>query len=108
MNRLVRWLAIIAIAVTALGAVAGGAPPSASAQAGWTAQVYNDRNLTTGPVWTGTTGAVNFTWGQGTPVINGVSTTSQTDNFSVRFTSTAFFSGSRRTMARGSILTGCC
>lgn len=92
MNRLVRWLAIIAIAVTALGAVAGGAPPSASAQAGWTAQVYNDRNLTTGPVWTGTTGAVNFTWGQGTPVINGVSTTSQTDNFSVRFTSTAFFS----------------
>ena len=54
-------------------------------------QVWNNRDFSGAPVWTGTTGAINFTWGSGPPVINGVTTTGLTDNFSVRFTTGAFF-----------------
>jgi len=92
MNRFVRWLTILAVTVAALGVVIADTPPSASAQGAWTAQVWNNRDFAGAPVWTGTTGAINFTWGQGPPVINGVTTTGLTDNFSVRFTTSAFFS----------------
>ena len=92
MNRFVRWLTILAVTVAALGVAVGGTPPSASAQGAWTAQVWNNRDFAGAAVWTGTTGAVNFTWGQGPPVINGVTTTGLTDNFSARFTTSAFFS----------------
>lgn len=92
MNRFVRWLTIMAVTVAALGVAVGGTPPSASAQGAWTAQVWNNRDFAGAAVWTGTTGAVNFTWGQGPPVINGVTTTGLTDNFSARFTTSAFFS----------------
>src|SRR5690606_40466709 len=52
--------------------------------------IYN-RDFSGSPVWTGTTGAINFTWGSGPPVLDGVTTTGLTDNFSVRFTTGAFF-----------------
>src|SRR5690606_21849022 len=91
MNRLVRWLTILTVTVAALGVAVVDTPPTASAQGIWTAQVWNNRDFSGAPVWTGTTGAINFTWGSGPPVINGVTTTGLTDNFSVRFTTGAFF-----------------
>lgn len=91
MNRLVRWLTILTVTVAALGVAVVDTPPTASAQGIWTVQVWNNRDFSGAPVWTGTTGAINFTWGSGPPVINGVTTTGLTDNFSVRFTTGAFF-----------------
>lgn len=55
----------------------------------WTAQYYNNIGLTGDPVVTQTgLPGVNFTWGSGSPA-NGVNS----DQFSVRFTSTQTFAG---------------
>lgn len=92
MNRFLRWLVIVAVGVTALGVAITGTPAPAAAQSTWNVQVFNNRDLAGVPAWTGTTAAVNFNWLQGPPVINGITTIPQTDNFSVRFVTTAFFS----------------
>ncbi|MBN2305715.1 MAG: SH3 domain-containing protein, partial [Anaerolineae bacterium] len=57
----------------------------------WTVQVFNNPDLAGGPVWTGVTPSVNYTWGAGAPVINGAVTGAPADNFSVRFDSSVFF-----------------
>lgn len=64
------------------------APPRGEARGGsWDVQVFNNGT----PIWTGISPNVNYTWGAGSPVINGIPTGAPADNFSVRFNTTAFF-----------------
>lgn len=68
------------------------APPVTEARgASWSVQVYNNKDLVGGPIWTGASPNVSYTWGAGAPIINGLPTGAPTDNFSVRFTTSAFF-----------------
>ncbi len=57
----------------------------------WTASVFSNPDLVGTPVWVGVSPNVAYTWGAGPPVINGMATGAPADNFSVRFTTTTFF-----------------
>ena len=60
----------------------------------WTVYVYGNQDLAGTPLYTGVSPAINYNWGQGAPVINGVDTSTfgvPPDRFSVRFTSSVFF-----------------
>ncbi|MBI5960032.1 MAG: SH3 domain-containing protein [Chloroflexi bacterium] len=59
--------------------------------AAWSVVVYNNKDLAGGPIWSGASPNVSYTWGAGAPVINGQVTGAPVDNFSVRFSASAFF-----------------
>ncbi len=62
--------------------------------ASWTAYVYGNQDLAGTPLFTGVSPAINYNWGLNAPVINGVDTSAYgvpPDRFSVRFTSSIFF-----------------
>jgi uncharacterized protein YraI len=88
-----RWLVAALLCIAIVGGLWIAAPPKSSqAQSTvWTASVFNTVDLTGAPVWTGSTTSINYTWGLGAPVINGTTTTSQVDGFSVRFVTSTFF-----------------
>lgn len=86
-----RLLLITVLCLSLIGGLWMAAPPSIEARgSSWTAQVFSDPNLTT-LIWSGLSPTVSYTWGSGPPVINGAATGAPADNFSVRFTTTAFF-----------------
>jgi uncharacterized protein YraI/uncharacterized protein YndB with AHSA1/START domain len=70
-------------------------PPRSEARGAiWTVYVYGNPNLVDPPLYTGVSSAINYNWGMGAPVINGVDTSAYgvpADRFSVRFTSSVFF-----------------
>jgi uncharacterized protein YraI len=83
-----RWGALACALIFALLAVT---PFAATAQlqfgTGWTAQYFNNTDLSGSPVFTTSApNGVNFNWGTGSP-----DATVQVDNFSARFTSIQFF-----------------
>lgn len=93
MKPFARWLMMAAVAISLVaGLFLSSTPSQTNAQAvTWTVTVFSDGNLTT-QVWTGTTGAINYMWGQGAPIISGGEpAAAPVDGFSVRFTTTAFF-----------------
>ncbi|NDJ79255.1 MAG: hypothetical protein GYB65_23640, partial [Chloroflexi bacterium] len=98
---LFRLLLITVLCAGFIGGLWITAPRYSEAQAGtWTAYVYNTRNLDAPigggpPIWTGISSTVNYTWGAGPPVINGLTTGAPADEFSVRFITTAFFTAGR-------------
>ena len=95
-NTLFRLGLILSLAALVFGGVWGLRPPETQARgAAWTASVFNNRDLVGSPVWTGVSSTVNYTWGAGPPVINGMATGAPADNFSVRFTTTAFFTAGK-------------
>ena len=60
----------------------------------WTVYVYGNQDLAGTPLYTGVSPAINYNWGLNAPVINGVDTSAYgvpPDRFSVRFTSSVFF-----------------
>lgn len=96
----VRWLAVITLVVVVVGSVGMGVPPATEARGGiWTVNVFNGQNPTGSPVWVGSTGQVNFNWGAGAPIINGVTTTSQVDNFSIAFQASIYFTAGTYTFS---------
>ncbi len=93
---MIKGLYRIAFIVALCGVLVGGLvldlPASEARGTTWTVMVYNNPNLAASPIWTGVSPSVNYVWGQGAPVINGVSVPgAPIDNFSVRFTGSAFF-----------------
>jgi uncharacterized protein YraI len=98
MKRFLRLTMIAVLCAVLLGGLWITTPDRTAAQGStWTVQVFNNQNLAGTPIWTGTTPNVNYTWGQGAPVINGVATGAPADNFSIRFeTTTLFTAGSYR------------
>ena len=93
MKTLVRWLVLLLIGAVMFGGLWPVAAPHSQAQGmTWTASVYNNPNLAGSPIWTGTSNSVNYTWGTGSPVINGTTVPgAPADNFSVRFIGATFF-----------------
>ncbi|MCB9452286.1 MAG: SH3 domain-containing protein [Anaerolineaceae bacterium] len=57
----------------------------------WSATFYTDPNLTGTPTSVTGINGINFNWGAGAPIVNGVTVLSQTDQFSARFTSVQTF-----------------
>ncbi len=70
-------------------------PPQTEARgASWTAYVYDNQDLAGTPRFTGPSPSINYNWGTGAPVINGVDTSPYgvpADRFSARFTGSVFF-----------------
>ncbi|MCD4685006.1 MAG: hypothetical protein K8S97_03605 [Anaerolineae bacterium] len=92
MKILFRSSLILILCVVFVGGVWFTAPPDTEARgASWSTTVYSNPDLIGTPVWQGVTPSVGFTWGAGQPVINGVVTTTAMDNFSIRFTTSSFF-----------------
>ncbi len=86
-----RLLVITVLCLSFIGGLWITAPPRTEARgSSWSVQVFSDPNLTT-LVWSGLSPTVSYTWGSGAPVINGAATGAPADNFSVRFTTSAFF-----------------
>lgn len=87
-----RRIIIAALCAALLGGLWAASPPLSEARgASWTVSVFNNPNLSGGPIWVGLSPSVNYTWGAGPPVIGGAATGAPADNFSVRFTSSVFF-----------------
>ncbi len=57
----------------------------------WSATFYNTPNLTGTPTSVSGINGLNFNWGAGQPIVNGVPVLALTDNFSARFTSVQTF-----------------
>lgn len=91
MKKSVRGLVVIALAVVVLGSVLIAAPTSSAQATSWSVVVFGNRDLAGAPVFTGVSPNVSYAWGAGPPVINGMATGAPTDNFSARFTTSAFF-----------------
>lgn len=92
MKILFRSSLIVILCAVFVGGVWFATPPDTEARgASWSATVYNNPDLVGAPIWQGVTPVVSFTWGAGQPVINGQITTTAVDNFSIRFTTSAFF-----------------
>ncbi len=87
-----RLFMIAALCAGLLGVLWAEMPSTSEARgASWTVTVFNNPDLAGGPIWTGLSPSINYTWGAGAPVINGAATGAPVDNFSVRFTTSAFF-----------------
>ncbi len=91
MKAFARWLMMVAVAVSLVAGLTS-TPSQTNAQAvTWNVQVFSDSNLAN-QIWSGTTSAINYMWGQGAPIISGGEPASAPiDGFSVRFSTTAFF-----------------
>lgn len=87
-----RLLILTVLCMSFVGGLWLTAPPSTEARgAAWNVQVFNNVNLSGSPIWVGISPTVSYTWGAGAPVINGAPTGAPADNFSIRFTTSAFF-----------------
>lgn len=90
-----RWLVVAVVCAGVIGGWWLAQPPTSQAQGGaaWTVSVFSNPDLAGSPLpFAAVTSSVNYSWGTGVPVINGVPVPgAPNDNFSVRFVSTAFF-----------------
>jgi uncharacterized protein YraI len=89
-----RWVLITALCAAFAGGLWMAAPPSQAQGIGWSVNVYGNQSLSGPVLYSGSVPTVSYTWGAGAPVINGVNTGSlgvPADGFSVRFSTTAFF-----------------
>jgi uncharacterized protein YraI len=94
MKTMLRLAIITLICVTFIGGLWIATPPTEARGGSWTVTVFSNPNLAGSPNYVGVAPSVNYTWGTGAPVINGVDTAPYgvpVDNFSVRFTTSAFF-----------------
>jgi len=90
-----RWLVVAVVCAGVIGGWWLAQPPTSQAQGGaaWTVSVFSNPDLAGSPLpFAAVTNSVNFSWGTGVPVINGVPVPgAPNDNFSVRFVTTTFF-----------------
>lgn len=83
-------IAIVCLAV--IGSALLSVPMHSEARgAVWSVSVYGNPDLAGSTIWVGVSPAINYAWGTGAPVINGANTGAPVDNFSIRFTSSVFF-----------------
>jgi uncharacterized protein YraI len=94
MKTMLRLAIITLICVTFIGGLWIAIPPTEARGGSWTVSVFSNPSLAGSPNYVGVAPSVSYTWGASAPVINGVNTGSYgvpADNFSVRFTTSTFF-----------------
>ena len=90
-----RWLVVAVLCAGIFGGWWMARPPAIQAQGGaaWTVSVFGNPDLAGSPLpFAAVTSSINYSWGTGVPVINGMPVPgAPNDNFSVRFVTTTFF-----------------
>ena len=89
-----RLIIIASVCAVLLGGVWGASEPATTEARGatWTGYIWNNPDLAGGPIYGPfTVAAINYIWGTGAPSLPGAPGTAPADNFSLRFTTSAFF-----------------